>query len=125
MPRTVPPRLKRLHARRKKMQAELLSVDREITRLSREQGVKLSARSKPARPSTTRMLNELTVREAIYALMSKRVRPMHYTDIAETLRKRKLYKTKSPNFPLTVLVTLGKDKRFKKVEPGIYALRGR
>ena len=71
------------------------------------------------------MLNDLTVREAIYALMSKRVRPMHYVDIAETLRKRKLYRTRSRHFPLTVLITLGKDKRFKKVEPGVYALRGR
>ena len=73
MPRTVPPRLKRLHARRKKMQAELASVDREITRLSREHGMKLSARSKPARGSTTRMLNDLTVREGEFVAMSLRI----------------------------------------------------
>jgi hypothetical protein len=39
------------------------------------------------------------------------------------IEKRGLYKTRSRNLLSSVAVTLKRDRRFRKVEPGIYALR--
>ena len=48
---------------------------------------------------------------------------MHYRDIAATLLKEKRYRTSSKSFPTTVAITILRDRRVKRVEPGVYALR--
>jgi hypothetical protein len=48
---------------------------------------------------------------------------MHYREIAETLQREERYVTRSRNFLSTVAITILRDKRFKRVEPGIYGLK--
>jgi hypothetical protein len=70
-------------------------------------------------------MNDVTVRDAIVGLLQAKKKPMHYRDIANTLLKEGRYRTKSRNFLTTVAITILKDSRVKRVEPGIYALRRR
>ena len=55
--------------------------------------------------------------------MAKRKTPIHYRELTEAVTERGLYKTRSKNLLSTVAVTLKRDQRFKKVEPGFYTLR--
>lgn len=82
------------------------------------------------RPASTtrrpnaRRLNDITVKDAIVTLLKARKKPMHYRDIANILLKEGRYKTKSKNFLTTVAITILRDRRLKRVEPGVYSLRG-
>jgi len=77
----------------------------------------------PARKPNARRLNELTVKDAIVKVLKKKKRPMHYKDITETLLKEGIYRTKSKNFLSTVAISIMRDRRLKRVKPGVYALR--
>ena len=81
----------------------------------------------PARPikrkPNARRLNEITLAVAIEQVLKEQKKPTHYTHLTDTIVKRKIYVTKSKNLLSTVAVTLARDKRFKKVKPGLYALR--
>ena len=55
--------------------------------------------------------------------LNARSKPVHYKELTTAIEKRGLYKTRSKNLLSTVAVTLKRDRRFRKVEPGIYALR--
>ncbi len=75
------------------------------------------------RRSNARRLNTMTVAEACERVLARRTNPMHYKDITEAIRKRGLYRTRSKNLLSTVAITLRRDRRFKRVEPGMYTLR--
>jgi Ser/Thr protein kinase RdoA (MazF antagonist) len=105
-------------------------LDREIGELERDLGVRRgrvhrSAAGVPIRKPNARRLNEVTVADAIVKLLRQRKRPLHYRKIAETLVREKRYRTKSRNFLSTVAITIMRDKRIKRVEPGVYTLRRR
>ncbi len=70
-----------------------------------------------------RRLNDITLAEALVKVMKGRKTPVHYKDLTQAVLDRDLYRTKSNNLLSTVAVTLKRDKRFKKVEPGYYVLR--
>lgn len=78
---------------------------------------------KKARKPNARRLNKISLGDAIAKVMGGRSKPIHYKELTSTIEKRGLYKTKSKNLLSTVAVTLKRDRRFKKMEPGIYALR--
>jgi hypothetical protein len=50
-------------------------------------------------------------------------KPVHYKALTETVVKRGLYRTKSKNLLSTVAVTLLRDGRFKKSQPGLWTLK--
>ena len=75
------------------------------------------------RKPNARRLNDITLAEALERVFRSRKNPIHYKDLTEAVEKRGLYKTKSKNLLSTVAVTLKRDRRFKKVSPGVYALR--
>jgi hypothetical protein len=126
LPRTVPARVKVLRARRIRVAKQLESLDREIGNVETGLGIRRKARRKVRarkRRPNARRLNDITVKDAIVTLLRQRRRPMHYRDIAEVLLKEKRYRTRSRNFLSTVAITILRDRRLKRMEPGVYALR--
>jgi hypothetical protein len=117
-------KLKQLEAKRKKLESELERVDREMSLASaapvRRSGGRTLVRKR--RPNARR-LNEISLADALEKICRGRKRPVHYKDLTDQVTKRGLYKTRSKNLLSTVAVTLKRDKRFKKVEPGLYTLR--
>lgn len=113
-------RLARLVGKRRKLEGELKKVERDIksaTEAARK------ADGQIVRKPNARRLNEISLAEALEKVMKKRKTPIHYRELTDTVLERGLYKTKSKNLLSTVAVTLKRDKRFKKVEPGFYTLR--
>jgi hypothetical protein len=113
-------RLARLVGKRRKLEDELKKVERDIksaTEAARK------ADGQIVRKPNARRLNEISLAEALEKVMKKRKTPIHYRELTDTVLERGLYKTKSKNLLSTVAVTLKRDKRFKKVEPGFYTLR--
>ena len=125
------PRVRRLEAKRARLVKQILDLNREIREIERQTGKKAppsTARlpeSAVVRKPNARRLNQGTVADAIVRLLKSRRRPMHYREIAEVLQRDGLYVTKSKNFLSTVAITILRDKRFKRVEPGVYDLKRR
>jgi hypothetical protein len=82
-----------------------------------------AAKTRVHRRPNARRLNKISLGDAIAKVMGARSKPIHYKDLTTTIEKRRLYVTKSRNLLSTVAVTLKRDRRFKKIEPGMYALR--
>jgi HB1, ASXL, restriction endonuclease HTH domain len=112
-------KLSRLLTRRRRLEADLRKVAKQIEAAS------ASARStgKIERRPNARRLNDISLADALEKVMSGRKSPIHYKDLTEAVVSRKLYRTRSRNLLSTVAVTLKRDRRFRKVEPGFYALR--
>jgi hypothetical protein len=120
------PRVKRLRRKQSKIYNEIRGLDREIGRLRKDLGLGRGRRNPsvaPLRRPNARRLNELTVKDAIVKLLKERRRPMHYKEITEILLEEGRYRTRSKNFLSTVAITIMRDRRLKKVKPGVYALR--
>jgi hypothetical protein len=117
--------LKRLRPKREKVLRGIRAVDREIGQIERKLGVNRSKRRSATllRKPNARRLNELTVKDAVVKLLRKKRRPMHYKDITRTLLDEGIYRTKSKSFLSTVAISIMRDKRIKRVEPGVYTLR--
>lgn len=112
-------RLSRLMEKRDKLEAELKKVGQEI----REAAALARAAGKIERKPNARRLNDISLADALEKVMKGRKAPIHYKALTDAVVERKLYKTKSRNLLSTVAVTLKRDKRFRKVEPGYYALK--
>lgn len=131
MPAATPPTVRRLQAKRDRLVQEIRDLSHEIRDVERATGKRISRSSGriPAsmriRTPNARRLNDVTVSEAILELLRERRKPMHYKDIADTLTSEGRYRTKSRNFLSTVAITILRDQRLKRVEPGVYALKRR
>ncbi|MBZ0269319.1 winged helix-turn-helix domain-containing protein [bacterium] len=112
-------RLSRLMEKRAKLEAELKKLGQEI----REAAAVARAAGKIERKPNARRLNDISLADALEKVMKGRKTPIHYKALTDAVVERKLYRTKSRNLLSTVAVTLKRDKRFKKVEPGYYALK--
>ncbi|HMB70348.1 MAG TPA: HTH domain-containing protein [bacterium] len=110
--------LGRLVGKRKKLESELRKVERRI-----ETSRTTKAKTETKRRPNARRLNEISLADALEKVMKGRKKPIHYKTLTEQVVARKLYRTRSSNLLSTVAVTLKRDKRFKKVEAGYYALR--
>lgn len=114
--------LARLTQKQARLQKELSQIDRDLERAAagerraRKQGA-------PVRKPNARRLNEISLADALEKVLRSRKGPVHYKEMTDAVVRRKLYRTKSKNLLSTVAVTLKRDKRFKKVEPGFYTLR--
>jgi hypothetical protein len=121
------PKLERLRSQREELTEQLKELDVQIRESERITGLKAGkARGNAGvilrRPNARRM-NETTVKDAIVQLLREKRKPMHYKAITDALLKEGRYRTKSKNFLSTVAITIMRDKRLKRVEPGVYALR--
>lgn len=92
------------------------------SRAAKGRGTMAPAARTTRRPNARR-LNEISLADAMEQVMRARKNPIHYKDLMQTIQKRGLYRTKSKNLLSTIAVTLKRDTRFKKVEPGLYSLR--
>ena len=119
MPRTRS--LKSLQRNFEKMAALCKTMAKDVAALDGERLPKVST-ARRRRPNARR-LNTMTVAEACERVLARRTKPMHHKDLTETIRKRGLYRSRSENLLSTVEITLGRDRRFKRVEPGMYTLR--
>jgi hypothetical protein len=114
--------LARLAAKQAKLEKELHKVEKDLERanagerLARKKGA-------PVRKPNARRLNEISLADALEKVLKSRKAPVHYKELTDAVVKKKLYRTRSKNLLSTVAVTLKRDKRFKKVEPGLYSLR--
>lgn len=115
-------RMKELDRKRRKLEAELQRLD-TIRGSKAAGGRKASGAGKIKRKPNARRLNDISLAEALTQVMQSRKKPIHYKELTDTVQKRNLYRTKSKNLLSTVAVTLKRDGRFKKVEPGLYALK--
>jgi hypothetical protein len=121
-------KLAMLKAKKKKLESALQRIERELAQASQPAAGKPSrarAQAKPKRRPNARRLNEITLADALETVFRRRKNPIHYKELTQLVRKRGLYKTRSKNLLSTVAVTLKRDRRFKKVEPGVFALRKR
>jgi hypothetical protein len=127
--RVTPARVRSLRAKQQSIVRRIKALDREIRELERTTGRKAgSGRSSGGvvmRKPNARRLNDVTVSQAIHDLLREKKKPMHYKDIADRLQKEGRYRTRSRNFLSTVAITILRDKRIRRVEPGVYALRKR
>ena len=121
------PKLERLRSRKESLALEIRELDSEIKEAERTTGLKAGKTAGAAgvvlRRPNARRLNETTVKDAIVELLREKKKPMHYKEITKALLSEGRYKTKSKNFLSTVAITIMRDKRLKRVEPGVYALR--
>jgi len=121
-------KLAMLKAKKKKLESTLQRIERELAQASQPVAGKPSGargQAKPKRRPNARRLNEITLADALETVFRRRKNPIHYKELTQLVRKRGLYKTRSKNLLSTVAVTLKRDRRFKKVEPGVFALRKR
>lgn len=112
-------KLSRLMARRRQLETDLKKVGQQIQAAT----VSAKAEGKIQRRPNARRLNEISLADALEKVMRGRKTPIHYKDLTDAVVDRKLYRTRSRNLLSTVAVTLKRDRRFRKVEPGFYALR--
>ncbi len=124
-------KLQRLLARRRKLEDALAKLDRALGAPSTNGG-RAGRRGRPGRPAKTtriqrrpnaRRMNKISLGDAIAKVMGARSKPIHYKDLTSQIERKGLYKTKSRNLLSTVAVTLKRDRRFRKIEPGMYSLR--
>jgi hypothetical protein len=121
-------REKRLHQKKSQLQQEIDELTGKIRQLERSTGKKVGgpgsrSTSQTIRRPNARRLNDVTVAEAIVQLLSESKKPMHYKDVAERLVSEGRYRTRSRNFLSTVAITILRDPRIRRVEPGVYALK--
>ena len=109
----------RLVDKRRKLESDLKKVAKEI----RVATASARAAGKIQRRPNARRLNDISLADALEKVMRGRKKAIHYKTLTDSVVSRKLYRTKSQNLLSTVAVTLKRDRRFKKVEAGYYALR--
>jgi hypothetical protein len=116
-------RIRRLRARRDALREEIKENGREIGRLERHLAAARKGAGAVARRPNARRLNDVTVGDAIVQLLRERRKAMHYKDITRILLDEGRYRTKSPSFLSTVAISIKRDPRVKRVQPGIYRLK--
>ncbi len=121
-------KLATLKAKKKKLESDLQRIERELEKAAAPAARKTRrtrAKAKAKRRPNARRLNDVTLADALESVFLRRKNPIHYKELTGLVKKRGLYKTRSKNLLSTVAVTLKRDKRFKKIEPGIFALKKR
>jgi hypothetical protein len=115
--------MRRLREKRDRLRREIKETGREIGRLERYLAARRKGAGARVRRPNARRLNDVTVSDAIVQLLRERGKAMHYKDIARILLDEGRYRTKSGSFLSTVAISIKRDPRVKRVEPGIYKLR--
>lgn len=116
-------RIRNLRQKRDRLRAEIKDTEREIGRLEKHLGPGRRHAAGVIRRPNARRMNDVTVSDAIVQLLRERKKAMHYKDITRILLKEGRYRTKSKSFLSTVAISIARDTRVKRVEPGIYKLK--
>jgi hypothetical protein len=112
-------RIGRLETKRDRIREQIRGVDEEIAALEKQ----LGRRRLGVRRPNARRLNDITVQDAVVELLRDEGAPMHYRDIARRLVEEERYQTRSKNFLSTVAISIMRDDRIERTEPGVYQLR--
>lgn len=123
MPGIADRRVSRLREKRDRLRDEIREMGREIGRLEKQVGTGRKGPAAGARRPNARRLNDVTVSDAIVQLLRERRKAMHYKDITRILLQEGRYRTKSKSFLSTVAISIARDPRVKRVEPGVYRLK--
>jgi hypothetical protein len=114
-------------ARRRKRDRKLLALasrrralEAELAKLAALMG---NGSTGSARKPNARRLNDISLADALEKVLHAKKGPVHYKELTETVVKRGIYRTKSKNLLSTVAVTLKRDGRFKKTQPGLWTLK--
>jgi len=118
-----PARIRSLRRRRDRLQRDVRALEQEIEKAEKQLGDGARRRHAVKRRPNARRLNEVTVADAVVQLLRERKKPMHYKDITRTLLEEGRYRTRSRSFLSTVAISIQRDRRVRRVEPGIYTLR--
>ena len=116
-------RVGRLREKRDRLREEIKENRREIGRLERQLAAARKHAGKVKRRPNARRLNDVTVSDAIVRLLRERRKAMHYKDITRILLEEGRYRTRSRSFLSTVAISIQRDPRVKRVEPGVYKLK--
>lgn len=113
--------LARLGKKRRRLAKTLAGLDAEIAALAGAAGrVKIAARRGPARGRGWRARNRMSLGDTLVKVLQG-VKSMKVAELVEAVKKQG-YRSKAKNFRLIVNQTLVKDKRFRNVRRGRYAL---
>jgi hypothetical protein len=107
-------KLAALARERRKVEARLDQIDREMSVLNGEKGGRVTAGG--------RARNAKSLPALLVEVLSENGKPMGVGDIADAVLK-KGYRTTSDSFRGIVNQTLIKDKRFHATERGVYAMK--
>jgi hypothetical protein len=118
-------RVERLRAKRDQLREQIKETSREIGRLERQLAAARRSAGATKRRPNARRLNDVTVSDAIVQLLREKRKAMHYKDITRILLEEGRYRTKSRSFLSTVAISIQRDPRVKRVEPGVYKLKKR
>lgn len=110
----------RMRARRVNLEAELAKLDAVIGGGSAKGGP--GGGVVVQRRPNARRLNDISLADMLEKVLRAEKKPVHYKALTETVVRRGIYRTKSKHLLSTVMVTLLRDGRFKKVERGIWTL---
>lgn len=117
-----PARMRSLRHKRDRLQRDIRALEEEISKTEKQLGGRSRRRGVQRRPNARR-LNDVTVADAVVQLLRERKKSMHYRDIARILLEEGRYRTRSRSFLSTVAISIQRDRRVRRVEPGIYTLR--
>jgi len=116
-------RIRRLREKRDRLREEIKETRREIGRMERQLAAAGQNAGAVKRRPNARRLNEVTVGDAIVQLLRERRKAMHYKEITRILLDEGRYRTRSKSFLSTVAISIQRDPRVKRVEPGVYKLK--
>ena len=105
--------LTRLHKRRRDLQRDVDRLDQAIARIE-------GSRGRGSRGSRPR--NEMSLSATIAEVLGKTRKPTSVADIVQAVQATG-YRSGSANFRALVNMTLVKEKQFKNVSRGMYALQ--
>ena len=107
---------------RRDLQKRLDQIDRELAMLDGSRRGGRGGRGRGMGRGRRRARNEMSLPEAMEAVLKKAGKPMRVGDIVDAVR-RVGYRSTSANFRGIVNQTLIKDQRFKSSSRGMYQLK--
>jgi len=119
-------KLEELEKRRKSLEKELASVDRQIETLAVREVASPQARAKKkvARKAKRRRIVQPSLSSLVADILKEKKKPLRINDICDALLKEKKYKTRAKNFKAQIRVMMYRNEKglFKKAGPGLFKL---
>ena len=118
--------LEKLEKRRKSLEKELASVDKQIETLAVRKVARPPARAKKkvARKAKRRRIAQPSLSSLVAEILKEKKKPLRINDICDALLKEKKYKTRAKNFKAQIRVMMYRNEKglFKKAGPGLFKL---
>jgi len=119
-------KLEKLEKRKKSLEKELASVDKQIETLAVREvaSPQARARKKVARKAKRRRVAQPSLSSLVAEILKEKRKPLRINDICDALLKEKKYKTRAKNFKAQIRVMMYRNEKglFKKAGPGLFKL---